>query len=272
MNDELLQQLKETELEMLKVFSRICEENNLEYYLIGGSCLGAVRHNGFIPWDDDIDIGMPRKDYLEFEKIAEKELGNDFFFQNYHTDPECGLIFAKIRKNGTIMSERYNSNVKMHKGVWIDIFPYDIVPDGDVKLKFRFWIIQIIRNLYIVRCGYSLPGHHAGIVNTIYWLFQRLIKIIPIRFFVLLLDKLMLKEQYQYNNKNRLLFGGGYGLKDLMPKTLFDEKILTKFEDAQFYIYKDYDLYLTKLYGNYMELPPEEKRVAGLHEIVKIKL
>ena len=140
-----LKTLQNIELEILDEFIRVCEKNQLTYFLIGGSCIGAVRHHGFIPWDDDIDVGMPREDYEKLVEIAADELNPEYFFQNYHSEKNCGLIFGKIRKNNTILSENYSYHIHMHQGVWIDIFPYDQIGDKPELSKWDSRVISILR-------------------------------------------------------------------------------------------------------------------------------
>ena len=118
-----LEKLHKVEIEILDEFVRICNKYNLEYYLIGGTMLGAVRHQGFIPWDDDIDVGIMRKDYDLFIKYAREELGDKYYLDCYETNKEYYLPFAKIRKNNTIFNEQVSAHLNNHKGIYIDIIP-----------------------------------------------------------------------------------------------------------------------------------------------------
>lgn len=136
--DQLIK-IQQIELSILNEFSKICQKHNLTYFLVGGSCLGMIRHKGFIPWDDDIDLGMPRKDYQKFCEIAKAELPDDLVLQNFDTEPQCGLVFGKIRKKGTILSENYSYHINMNQGVWIDIFPYDFVSNNKWIRKIDYY-------------------------------------------------------------------------------------------------------------------------------------
>lgn len=109
---------------------RVCEQNNLRYFLIGGTAIGALYDNGILPWDDDIDIGMPRKDYEQFLKLAPTCLKSQYFLSCVETDPKTPYYFAKVRKNGTLFKEETFSEIKMHQGIFIDIFPFDKIPQN----------------------------------------------------------------------------------------------------------------------------------------------
>lgn len=119
--------LQKCELEILKEFDRVCKMNNLNYSLGSGTMLGAVRHKGFIPWDDDIDVLMPANDYKKFCKIAPKAFSEKFFLQTSYTD-SWYASFSKVRMNGTTAIEKGFENCRFHQGVWIDIFPIVGVP------------------------------------------------------------------------------------------------------------------------------------------------
>ena len=118
-------ELKKIELEMFKYYLAICEKHDLKYFLIGGTLLGAVRHKGFIPWDDDIDIGMPRPDYEKFLLVAQKELPEHIFLQTHNTDIEYPNCFAKLRNSDTTFIETSCKKLKINHGIYIDIFPLD---------------------------------------------------------------------------------------------------------------------------------------------------
>ena len=112
-------------LEILKEIDRVCKKHNILYWLDSGSMLGAVRHNGFIPWDDDLDIAMFRDDYNRFLEIASKELKENYFLQTHQTDSEYPLFFAKVRRNNTFIDEKRYRRLNIHKGIYVDIFPVD---------------------------------------------------------------------------------------------------------------------------------------------------
>lgn len=111
--------------EILDEIVRICEEENLTYYLAGGSVLGAIRHGGFIPWDDDIGIMVPREDYEKFAEACKRKLNSNYFYQSIDTDARYVKRFAKVRKNNTIFQEKMFNGIQQHNGIYVDIFPLD---------------------------------------------------------------------------------------------------------------------------------------------------
>ncbi len=126
-DDETLNKLHETLIELLDEFVRICKKHNLKYTLVAGTVLGAVRHSGFIPWDDDIDVGMLRPDYEKFLEVAPKELKDKYILDCFEQNKDYHLSFAKIKKNGTIFDEEAAHHMNNHKGIFLDVFPLDNV-------------------------------------------------------------------------------------------------------------------------------------------------
>ena len=144
MNEQTLQKLKDIEKDMLVIFIQICKKYDMRYFLAGGSCLGAVRHRGFIPWDDDIDVVMPREDYEKFLKVARNELPENIFLQTGKTDNDFPMNFAKLRNSDTTFIETSVKNFKINHGVFIDIFPLDGYSDSKwFKLMNRIYISRI---------------------------------------------------------------------------------------------------------------------------------
>lgn len=162
------------ELEILEQIVRICEKFDIKYFLMGGSLLGAMRHKGFIPWDDDIDLAMLRKDYERFQAIAAQELKPPFFFQSNMTDPYYRLGFAKVRNSNTaaIYDDEARAHTLANCGLFVDIFPIDGVPDDKLKmlrLKLRGKLLRILDRRYVVYNRHSYSdrfwhwlGHFVG--------------------------------------------------------------------------------------------------------------
>lgn len=271
LSDDQLKRLKAIELEILDEFLRICNKYQLNYFLSGGTCLGAVRHGGFIPWDDDIDISMPRIDYDKFVRVAVSELNPTFVLQCYETESNCGLVFGKIRKKGTVYSEVYSHHIDMSQGVWIDVFPYDALPEEDKAQKRHYRKVMFWKNLYIVKCGYGLPLRSGIALKAAYMGAKIACRFIPRSWVLKRLDAAM--RAYDDMPADWYFpYGGAYSFEkermlgyDLYSYVRFD------FEGRSCNVLKDYDRYLTSLYGDYLTLPPVEKRRAGVHNVYEFR-
>jgi len=257
MNEKNLQQLKKIEIESLRLFIQICDRYKLRYFLLGGSCLGAIRHKGFIPWDDDIDVGMPRSDYNKFLEIAQAELPENMFVQTVITDIEYPMCFAKLRNSNTTFIETSVKNFKINHGVYIDIFPLDGITDDEFERKKHLFKLKICHR---AKSMYWYKGNKTITLKSIIYDFVFKIYYRNIRNIIKSEEKLMLKYDYDYSN---LVFNycGAWGEKEITPKEWFGEGKMADFEGISVLVPQNYDAYLTKMYGDYMTLPPIEKRV-----------
>ena len=263
---EQLRAVQLKQLEILKEIKKICETNNIKYYLLGGTLLGAVRHKGFIPWDDDLDIGMLREDYEKFLSIARNQLPDKYFLQTTYLEQGYSLPFAKIRANGTILEESNISHLNIHKGIWIDVFPLDGVLNPQGKLiKWRYKLI----NLCTTMIGYTNKAVELKKLKTI--VFVKIFSLIgikkldKIRTFLMKLDE---NKDYRYITN----FGSNYGFnKQLVQKSTYGNPVYIEFEDSEFFAPSEYEYLLKKIFGDYMKLPPLEKRISG-HIITNYKI
>lgn len=258
METELLRKVQLTQLEMMKVIHNICADNGINYYLCGGTTLGAVRHKGFIPWDDDLDIILPRNDYDKLMEVLKTQLPSAYWLQNYSTDSSYWQPFSKIRKKDTVYKEVGMEGINDAKcGVWIDIFPLDYVKKPNtIGLKLRKYLIQTI--------GFSL---RQRVFKIKYSAFSRryipailLWGCVPLNELKKLQVRLM-KGKCRSGFSYFTSLSSSYDIeKETYPCEWFDKGVLASFEGAQFTIPKEYDRYLTQLFGDYMQLPPIEKR------------
>lgn len=268
-----LQQLKKIELEMLDELVRICEKHGIEYFLSGGTCLGAVRHKGFIPWDDDIDVGMLREDYDRFAEACKTDLNDEYVFQDMNTEPNCGLVFGKIRKKGTVYSEVYSSHIDMSQGIWIDIFPYDRVSDNQADRHKQIRKVSLLKNLYIVKCGYKFPHNRSNPEKVAYYIAQFLCTLIPQSWLIKKLNASMRIHQDDKSCSCVFPFGGAYGVEiETETRVMLEELGTVEFEGKQYKTFANWDGFLKKHYGDYMQLPPVDKRRAGVHYAKELKL
>lgn len=263
---EQLKAIKGYELELMDEIHRICNKYNINYSLFYGTLLGAIRHKGFIPWDDDIDIAMSETDYMIFKKACEIELNKDLYFlQDKKTDPEFGNPFyAKLRKNNTALVEFPNKDKIMHHGVWVDIFILKRF-DGDLnKLRKKVKQAKIWRSkksdFYSyksknfkgkIKCAMNFLRHPYTIQKSC----KRLVKYV---------NKITLESgEYLFDpNSDDLVC---FSLSD------YNNTNMVPFEKHNYKCIKSFDQYLTKTYGNYMELPPVNKRISN-HNFYKILL
>jgi len=243
-------------LDMIKDIDKICKENNIEYYIVYGSCLGAVRHKGFIPWDDDFDIAMTDDNYFKFLKICEEKLDKDkYYVQTSEKENNYYLSFSKIRNIKTTLIEEKNSDIDITYGVYIDVFPLVGVPNNKIKRE----ILKINR-------AFMLSAN----INVINNRFLKLIFNIILKIFG---KKRILKYttkhcfKYKCSDCNRIVSiadGDGFEQNE-MSKNVYGKPKYVQFEDTTLPIPENYDKYLTNIYGDYMQIPSKEQIKKGEH-------
>ena len=255
---EVLEELQKVQIEILEEIERICEKYDLRYFLAFGTLLGAIRHKGFIPWDDDLDIGMPRDDYEKFMEVAKDELDERFFLQNMETQPGYWLTFAKVRKNHTLFEEPSLAKMEegIHKGIFVDIFPHDYVKkNSGLFLRIQFILSKaIIETLYYKAGVYSKSMLRYGLLDSLLNLFS-------MRILGCVQEKII-KLQSGKDAKYLADFQttGNY-LDAVFPEEWFYPLQDGEFAGKSFKIPKEWDAYLRANYGDYMVLPKEEDRV-----------
>ena len=244
------------ELKMLEIFKRICEENNLTYYAIGGTLLGAIRHEGYIPWDDDMDIAMFREDYDKFIKAAKKSMPKGYFLQIPETEKDYFFGHAKIRKNGTsaIRYIQYPERYSHHQGIFIDIFPLDNIPDNKRLYKLhKFVSLKLMQMVYFAKYYYRLNHHKT--ITKIKHAFCTLL--MPTNSIVRLYFNLYLWVVKLPNRKKTKMAGMTsmfYHMDDNFSwqRKWFDKSVAKRFENTEINVPAGYDKILTKNYGDYM--------------------
>lgn len=265
---EDLRTLQLIELEMIVEVDRICRKNGIEYSLDGGTLLGAVRHKGFIPWDDDADVIFTRHEYAKFFRACKRDLDRErFFLQDYRTDENYRWGYAKIRRKGTEFVRLGQEHMKYHTGVCIDVFVVDHVPDGVLARNLYYGVNFFIRKVMYSELGQVAADHFLQ--RAIYRLLYKIPKNSMFHLRNCLAARcnrrtteLVSHLLYQYPSKE-----SKYG----MPSKCFEHYRDMEFEGMQLRGFVDYDRYLTLLYHDYMTLPPVEKR-RGPGEASGIKL
>lgn len=265
MEKDELRKLQLYQLDILKEVNRICEKYSIKYYISWGTLLGAVRHKGFIPWDDDIDISMFWDDYLRFCEVCRQELDEKLFLQNISTDKEYFRPWSKLRINNTTSMDRQLDYMNMHWGICIDIFPIIKVP-SDKKSRI---IQKLLINVYKILCFEPLVISTFNNNNNLK-IYEKLILAIPTIIFSVIptslkqsMKKMLIKKITKKPKKSSEICGEvlsmGYE-KAVVPESMYGEPQKLEFEGYEFNAPNQYIEYLTNFYGDYMKLPPESER------------
>jgi lipopolysaccharide cholinephosphotransferase len=267
--DDNLRKLQDVELEMLIELDRICRKNGILYQLFGGTLLGAVRHKGFIPWDDDIDVCMLREDYNRFLEICKKDISEKYFLQTFETDSQFFHSFARIRKNNTLALQKQYSGMNMHHGIFIDIFPLDNIEEG-ILGKFQYYTIRFIREMKKIKL--RKKSSNSKVKGFVKRIIINITKPIPIKLYNALETKLAtIYEKIETKKSSLLVEAIKINYKRCtINSSNFKDIIEIEFEGHKFWAPKNYDVILTNMYGDYMSLPPVEER-KGHHKITELR-
>lgn len=253
MNTEAIisEKLKKVELDILRQFIEVCEKLDLKWFMLYGSCLGTVRHHGFIPWDDDIDVGLMRDDYEVFLEKAPSLLSENYFLQTAKTDPDYSMNYAKIRRSDTTFIEKTVKNFNMNHGIYIDIFPInEYRPSKIFDMKVRFYNICIDKAYYLENRGSFPKRAIKGIISSF------------IKDYRVARDKKekLFRKSEQKGAGTVSTLCGFWGKGENMPRDIFDTVEKMSFEGIEVNVPGKWDEYLTLLYGDYMTPPPEKER------------
>lgn len=264
LSKEELRLVQLAELEMIEEIDRICRKCHIHYCISAGTQLGAVRHEGFIPWDDDADIAFLRPEYEKFRQACETELDQErFYFQDYRNTLGYRWGYGKLRRRGTEFVRLYQEDMPYEQGIFVDIMPYDNVPDNYIIRKIHTFICFLYRKSFWAPLG---KIQEKGFKKIAYQLLDK----IPD-------DKLYASYQQFIEKNNRKKtkririytlpvpgHEGGY------LRSCFTKLVRTRFETLSVMGMKDYDVYLSYKYGNYMKLPPKGKR--KIHPVSRLRL
>lgn len=249
-------ELKRIQIDILDFVDEFCKKHNIKYFLTGGTLIGAIRHKGYIPWDDDIDICMLRDDYDRFIDVFHKENSPVYKVLSHTIQKGYPYPYAKVSNDKTVLKE--DAIISFEMGVNIDVFPLDTIP---TELSLQKNIYKKFNLLYgilqLKRLKYS--SKRAFLKNVFITVSRLPLKLIPNSYII----KKMHKNAIRYSYYESPLCGDvvwGYGIREITKKEYFKNFLLVDFEGKQYSVPIGFDSFLKGLYGDYMQLPPEEKR------------
>ena len=253
-----VEQHQEVLYELLIEFDRICRLNDIPYILYAGTAIGAIRHNDFVPWDDDADVLMLRKDYERFLAVAEEFLNEKYFLQKEYSE-HWPVGSSKLRKNNTTCLEKYHPNdTQRHQGIYIDIFPCDNASNNPIVRKIQFFSSRVIIAKDLNKRGYETDSVIKKVIMFMCNAFPR---------------KLLRKIVLLRKNENTQFVHAFFGSTRTDKKSVYRREWIATvenhwFRDSQFMLSSYYDALLTIMYGDYMAIPPEEDRKCKVHAIL----
>lgn len=269
--NEDLRTLQKLELENLDVLISICKKYKLRYYLIGGTLIGVLRHHGFIPWDDDIDVGLPRPDYNRFVKIAQKEIPEFIDIKTMTSDPNYKCYFTRLINNKKKIYWDHGQ-YKAEIGIWMDVFPIDGLPDNPIIRKLHVFNVNAHKAIYkFSQINYVTTNKKRPFVERFLIKFAMVThigKLIDPDKSLKSLDRTL--QKYDYEKQSWAWnFSGCYGKREQVPKIELGGSRFDVFEGREVSIPEAAESYLDHIYGEWRELPPEDKRVSHAVEFVE---
>lgn len=256
LSEQQLKKLHAIETEMLVEIDRVCRKNDITYYITAGTLLGAVRHGGFIPWDDDMDISMSRNDFMRFLEACKKDLSEDYYIECQELNPDYWYAIPKLCKKNTVFQNIQDANLNERIGIYVDIFVLDNVPKQDGKMQAVF---AAVANLLQATISNRKTNFNVNEMSFKSKAFYYLTKPFSIR--TLGKWRLFFATRYGEECKYYINLASRYGrIKQTIGKDKFYPPVELDFDGHRFLAPKEYKYILERIYGDYMKLPPIEKR------------
>lgn len=252
-----LQHLQRVILIIAKYVDDLCKKNDIQYFLLGGSAIGAIRHKGYIPWDDDLDIVMDNKNYDKFVKVCREQLDTEkYYFQEGYVD--WPMPFSKIKLRGTVLEEPgAYTNKENERGIYLDVFKMENCPSSSIGQRWQYFCAKYLLCYCLLERGWD---EVTGIKKMM------MLAAFPVK--IGFIRKFLRKQVEKWNGKDTKycgLFSGRYRYaKSFYKKELFAQSIYVPFEDIELPVAVGYDKLLTQIFGDYMTPPPAREQV-GLH-------
>ncbi len=265
LNDKTLRQVQLIQLEMLIEVDRICKKCGIRYNIIAGTLLGAIRHKGYIPWDDDADVALLRPEYEKFRTACKTELDRTrFYFQDHRNTKGYRWGYGKLRRKNTLFLREYQEHMPYKQGIFIDIFPLDGVPDNYILRSMKNFECFCVRKILWARVGRIAERNFWK--RQVYQLLDKIPEMYVFRYY----HRMICKAGEKPTRMVRILMFPTPNSEYGYYRNWYENSVETVFEGKSFQGIKDYDSYLSFKFGNYMELPPEEKR--KVHPVSQLKL
>ena len=259
MNNQTVRDVQEKILKIMKYIDKLCRENDIVYYIMGGTALGAVRHGGFIPWDDDLDIFMTPDQYQKFKRVFDKQESDTFIIQEWRTTPNY-LEYAKVRMNGTtFIEEVFKDRKDMHQGIYVDIMILHKVPDNRLVQKVVYYESKFVTLYALSQRNWKPKSKGQAVI-------LKSLKFLPCK----LMAKLCYKKIYKYddlkdNFKYCYWITPAKFKSGIFDKSFFETPVDVPFEDTKILGSEKIKEYLSYRYGDYMKLPSKEQQKAAVH-------
>lgn len=253
-DEKAIRKLRELEVRIALEIQRVCDKNGLRCFLAFGTLLGAVRHGGFIPWDDDMDMGMLREDYEKFAEACKTDLGPEFLWQSWDNDPNYPFPAGKVRLKGTHTKEEFSVE-GLEDGLYVDVFPFDAVPEGAWARRVQGWWYYFGKRLLWMKKGYGRCIRSESWWQRLrYDIVTALVRFVPYEW----LRRRVAREKSRYNGLPARQVAS-YP-KEAIERSWVDDLVPIQFEGERFMAFRAADACLRRLFGDYMQLPPENER------------